>query len=278
MAGQKENAGVTGPRPEPITSIPLRYTHETAEMEGTLFLPSAPRGAVLLVHEFTGPGEYMFSHARRLADAGYIAFVCDMYGRSIRPATRDEASTTSRIYRNDRLLMRERVRAAFSALSRHSAVQGLAVAAIGFSFGGCAVLELARSGAPVAGVCSVYGYLQTTHPVPASTHKELPCGPILVLHGAHDKVVPLADVPPFVEEMRNAHMDCRTILYADAGHGFCHEGLVRNDTNGSWYCPRLAERAWQDIFSFLETAYTTERQGTADTAACASYESDAPRP
>ena len=239
-------------------------------LEGALFMPATgthptgtpPRAAVLLVHEFMGPGEYMHRHARRLSALGFVVLACDMYGAGVRPANPEEGSRVSRIYRGDRERMRRRLRASFDALRSHPATQGLPVFSLGFSFGGCAVLELARSGAPVDATCSVYGYLSTTHPLPPVEEKAVPCGPLLVLHGAHDRIVPLEDVAPFAQEMRDAQTDCRIILYSDAGHGFCNELLIPDEPLKSWYCPRLAHRAWKDILGFFDTVLATA-EGTA---------------
>jgi len=73
-------------------------------LEGALFMPATdthptgtpPRAAVLLVHEFMGPGEYMHRHARRLSALGFVVLACDMYGAGVRPANPEEGSRVSR--------------------------------------------------------------------------------------------------------------------------------------------------------------------------------------
>lgn len=237
-----------------VTISPLAYADNDTELEGMLFRPQTAHAAILLVHEFMGLEPSLLQHAQRLAEQGYVVLACDMYGKGIRPTTAEEASLYSRIYRADRIKMRQRIQAAFTALSSHPSATGLPVMSLGFSFGGCAVLELARSGAPVAATCSVYGYLNTSHPLPGSSAKSIPAGPMLVLHGSHDRVVPLAEVAPFVEEMQNAHISCRVNVYTDAGHGFCNETLVRDDRYNSWYCPDIAARAWREILTFFAEA------------------------
>ncbi len=237
----------------PITRVPLSYRHGSVELEGVLVRDeslSSPRPGVLLIHEFTGLTAPMLAHAERLAAEGYVVLAADMYGRGIRPADNAEASRVSRVYRNDRGLMRQRAAAGLAALAGVQGVREDALAILGFSFGGCAALELARSGAALAAACSVYGYLST--PLPA-----LPGGvrcPVLALHGARDKVVPLADVAPFAEEMRDAGVQCRLVIYTDAGHGFCNPEVRADARSGSAYDPLVAERAWREILSFLESA------------------------
>lgn len=236
-----------------ITRTPFLYRHGDSNLEGILArdesLPSLLPG-VLLIHEFTGLTAPMLAHAERLAAEGYIVLAADMYGQGILPADAAEASRISRIYRNDRRLMRERATAGLRALAGFEGIRKDSLAVLGFSFGGCAALELARSGAELAAACSVYGYLNTPFPaVPGDVR----C-PVLALHGAQDKVVPMAEVAPFVEEMRDANVRCRMVIYTDAGHGFCNPTVQTDARTGSFYDPDIAERAWKDVLDFLRVA------------------------
>lgn len=231
-----------------ITRTPHPYRHNDVELHGMLVRDealSAPCSGILLIHEFTGLDAPMLLHAERLAEAGYTVLAADMYGAL--PADRTEASRAARAFRSDRVLMRERAAAGLAALAEVEGVCKTSLAALGFSFGGCAALELARAGAELAAACSVYGYLHA--PVPAK-QGDVRC-PLLVLHGARDKVVPLADVQPFVEEMLNARAECRIVIYTDAGHGFCNPGEQPDERNGAAFDPIVAERAWRDILAFL---------------------------
>jgi hypothetical protein len=65
--------------------------------------------------------------------------------------------------------------------------------AIGYCFGGTTALELARSGADVAGVVSFHGGLSTPE---ASDAKQIKAK-VLALHGADDPYVPPAEVAAF---------------------------------------------------------------------------------
>jgi len=46
---------------------------------------------VLVVHDWTGLGDYAKMRARKLAELGYLAVAADIYGKGIRPATPQEA-------------------------------------------------------------------------------------------------------------------------------------------------------------------------------------------
>ena len=228
----------------------LAYRHGQTPLQGVLIAPtgqSGPLPGVLLIHEFTGLGEYMLAHARALARAGYAVLCADMYGAGLRPKTREEALALARIHRVDRALMRERAAAGLSALAELDRVDAGRLFAAGFSFGGCAALELARAGAPLLAAASFYGYLNTTLPArPGSIRARM-----LVLHGARDKVVPAGEIPAFMEEMERAGTDYRLVVYANAGHAFSNPEAPDNPAEGSAYCPETARKAWGELLAFF---------------------------
>lgn len=201
---------------------------------------------VLLVHEFMGIGDYLLPHAEALAAEGYAVFMCDMYGADIRPGDSHEASHVARTYREDRQLMRHRGRAGLEKLSELPGVAPQSLLALGFSFGGCAVLELARSGADILGAASFYGYLDTPRPCAPGDVK----AKLLVIHGVRDTVVSMTEVTDFADEMQNAQADCRIILHTAAGHGFSNETLGIDPVAPSAYCPVTAQRAWKSLLDF----------------------------
>ena len=233
-----------------IVHAPLTYHHDNVELEG-IFIHDDSRGTsmpgVLLIHEFMGLGEYLIPHGERLARQGYAVLLCDMYGKGIKPKYPSEASMQARIYRENRVLMRSRARAGLDALQNQPMTDQAKLFAVGFSFGGCTALELARSGANLAGTVSFYGYLNTV----------MPCGPgdvkgrILVLHGAHDRVVPMDEIPVFENEMRKAETDLRLVVFDDAGHGFANATQENDTATGAWYCEETSERAWATVLEFL---------------------------
>ncbi|WP_285906568.1 dienelactone hydrolase family protein [Pseudodesulfovibrio pelocollis] len=238
-----------------ITRTPLPYAHGPVRLMGRLVHDQtlarvAPLPGVLLVHEFTGPGEYMLPHAELLARHGYAVLLADMYGEDVRPGSRAEASATARIYRTDRQLMRHRARAGLDALAGLALVDPARLYAAGFSFGGCAALELARSGAPLLAAASFYGYLNTPLPCAAGDVK----GRILVLHGVHDAVVPMAEIPVFEDEMRRAGVDFRVVTYPDAGHGFANAGQPADPSTGSWYCRKTCDAAWNAALAYFSVS------------------------
>ena len=68
--------------------------------------------------------------------------------------------------------LRARATAALETLRKNEHVDASKIAAIGYCFGGTTVLELARSGADIAGVVSFHGDLAT--PTPAGPGQTRP--------------------------------------------------------------------------------------------------------
>ena len=76
------------------------------------------------------------------------------------------------------------------------------MAAIGYCFGGMAVLEMVRDGQnDLAGVVSFHDVLGTSTPLKPNTFQ----GKIFVLHGVDDPVVPDDQTMAFWKEMRDAN-------------------------------------------------------------------------
>jgi dienelactone hydrolase len=179
---------------------------------------SDKRPGILVVHGGAGMDAHARGRAKRLAEMGFVAFACDMYGIGV-AGNRERVMARIAELRDDRAKLCQRARAGLNVLLSHPQVDGR-IAAVGYCFGGMVVLELARSGAEIAGAVSVHGSLSTPGPAQSGTVK----AKILVCHGALDPHVPSTQVNAFVQEMNEAGADWQLIVYGGAMHGFTHEG------------------------------------------------------
>jgi dienelactone hydrolase len=136
---------------------------------------------------------------------------------------------------------------ALAALKAHPLADKGRVAAIGYCFGGTAVLELARSGAELNGVVSFHGGLATQVPASAGGIK----AKVLVLHGADDPSVPPADVQAFQEEMRRSGADWQMVAYGGAVHTFTNPAAGNDPSRGSAYNEKAALRSWEHMKVFF---------------------------
>ena len=239
--------------PGEIRSVAVEYADGEAVLEGYVAYDAAARGkrpGVLVIHEWWGLNDYARARTRQLAAMGYVAFAADIYGQGRRAATRAEAAQLAGPFRKDRALLRRRAACGLALLRRHELVDADKLAAIGFCFGGTAVLELARSGADLAAAVSFHGGLGTPRPASAGQIR----AKILVLHGADDPGVPADEVAAFQAEMRSAKADWQMVFYGGTVHAFTNPAAGDDASRGAAYDERAARRSWTAMQTlFAET-------------------------
>lgn len=205
------------------------------------------RPGVVVVHEWMGLNDYAKDRARQLAGLGYVAFAADIYGKGIRAKDANEAGRLAGKFKGDLPLLRSRARAAFDTLAKNPRVDVAKIFAMGYCFGGTTALELARGGAPLAGVVSFHGGLATKNPADAKNVK----GPVLVLHGAADPYVPPAEVAAFQKEMDDAKVDWQMVFYAGAVHAFTNPAAGNDPSKGAAYDAKADRRSWEAMKAFF---------------------------
>jgi dienelactone hydrolase len=234
-----------------IETKTVEYQQGDTRLVGYLAYPQEvkePRPGVLVVHEWLGLNDYAKQRAEQLAKLGYVAFAADIYGDGKVAADRKEAGALSSTYKKDRALLRARVAAGLAALKAQPGVAPGKVVAIGYCFGGTTVLELARSGAEVAGVVSFHGGLDSPAPQDArNIHAR-----VLALHGADDPYVPAEQVAGFEEEMRKGSVDWQLIAYGNAVHGFTNPAHGNDNSKGAAYNAAADARSWLAMRQFLD--------------------------
>jgi dienelactone hydrolase len=209
------------------------------------------RPGVLVVHEWYGLNDYAKSRARQLAQMGYVALAADMYGNGVAATDAAEAGKLAKALRDDRPLMRARAREAIETLRKNPLCDPQRIAAIGYCFGGGVVLELARSGADIAGVVSFHGNLDTPNPDDAKNIR----AKVLVLHGADDPHVNAAQIANFQQEMRNANVDWQMIFYGGAVHSFTNPAAGDDPSRGVAYNAAADRRSWEAMKRFFDEIF-----------------------
>lgn len=232
----------------------VEYQQGDTVLEGVLAYDptmSSTRPGIVVVHDWMGVSDYVKDRARQLAELGYVVLAADIYGKGVRPETREAAAAEAGKYRADRALLRARVRAAVDVLKKRLEVDPTRIAAIGYCFGGGTVLELARDGADIAGVVSFHGNLDTPNPADAKNIK----AKVLVLHGADDPHVPPAQVTAFQEEMRTAGVDWQLVMYGGAVHSFSNPGAGSDYSQGNAYNEKADKRSWIAMKDFFKELF-----------------------
>jgi dienelactone hydrolase len=234
-----------------ITERDWPYRDQDLPLTGVLVrdesLPGL-RPGLLLVHGGAGLDQHARQQARRYAVLGYVVLACDMFGDGV-AGDRDRIIQCVTGLRDDPALLARRAGAGLAALSDCPGTS-TGRAAVGFCFGGLAVLTLARTGAPIAAAVSIHGSLATSNPAGPGQVKAR----VLACHGALDPHVPPAEVAAFAAEMNEAGADWQLIMYGGAQHGFTHARAVSGAMPGVGYDPRADARSFAATRRFLAEA------------------------
>jgi dienelactone hydrolase len=236
-----------------IKETAVEYTSGGVTCEGWHVYDDAKSGqrpGILVVHQWTGVSDNEKMRAKMLAELGYNVFVADIYGKGVRPQP-PEAGKEAGKYKNDRALYRERLRDALAVLNKDERTDSSKVAAIGYCFGGTGVLELARSGAEVAGVVSFHGNLNTPNPEDAREIK----GQVLVCHGEDDPFVPGGEVEAFHSEMKVAGVKYLFESYPRAVHSFTQKSAGDDVSKGAAYNAEADAKSWDTMKDFFATLF-----------------------
>ena len=201
---------------------------------------AAKRPGLMMVPDWKGVTPAAVEKAKLIANAGYVVLVADMYGKGVRPKDDKAAGAlVGKIYQ-DLPTLRARAAAALDFLrsqAENAPIDTSRIGAFGFCFGGKTVLELARSGADLAGVVSFHGGLDTSMPAQPGALKTS----MLVLNGADDSYVPAAQIQGFQSEMKAAGADWQFVNFSGAVHCFALESA--NSPPGCVYNAVAAKRA-----------------------------------
>jgi dienelactone hydrolase len=175
--------------------------------------PNAPM--VLLIHDWDGLTDYEIKRSQMIADLGYSVFAADLFGAGIRPTKiEDMKQHTGELYK-DRDKLRKLLNGALDTAKAQGLNTGDAVA-VGYCFGGAAVLELARAGADLKGFVTFHGGLATPEGQDYSKAK----GKYLILHGSADTAITLDVFTELAKQLEANHIDHEMISYSGAPHAF----------------------------------------------------------
>ncbi len=207
-----------------------------------------PRPGVLICPDAGGLRENARAAARRLAEAGYVAFALDLHGQTF--DTVESASTATRVLADDLEALLARANAAFGVLLGQQEVDPARTAAIGFCFGGRVALELARSGAHLQCTVGFHSTLSTSHPADAVHIR----GKVLVCLGTNDPVVPEAQRTEFVAEMTRGNVDFQMLLMP-VKHGFTDPSIDAHNHPALAYSESAARRSWSAMLALFDESF-----------------------
>lgn len=232
----------------------IEYKVGDITFKSKLVLPQKADGkklpVVVLFPDWMGNGEFLLEKAKEISKLGYAAFAADVYGdgKLAKDAT-EAAQLAGALKEGKREELRKRVKAGIDNAKFQKEVDSSKVVAIGYCFGGTAVLEHARTGESLAGVVSFHGNLDTINPGTKFNTK------LLVLHGALDPYVKKEDIDKFKDELTKARADYQWVEYSGAVHSFTNPKAGNDISKGAAYNKSADMRSWQHFKDFLNEVF-----------------------
>ena len=241
-----------------MQSRPVEWKVGNDTFSGTLVHDDASSGkrpGLVMVPNWMGANESAVEKAKAIAGTDYVVLVADVYGKGVRPGDSKEAlAQVRKVYADGGVALRARMNEAVRVLQAQAGSTPLdasRIGAIGFCFGGGAVLELARSGTRLAGVVSFHGNLDSYLPAGNAINT-----PVLVLNGANDKDVTVEVATAFKKEMDAAGADWQFVDFGGAAH--CFTQPESNDPPNCVYNERAAKRSFGMMRDFFRERFAAK--------------------
>ena len=231
----------------------VEYRDGDTVLEGILAwddAQSGPRPGVLVSHAWGGRSDFEDGKARALAELGYAGFALDLYGKGVRGSNPEENGALMQPFLDDRAMLQQRLLVSLETLRAQDEVAADTVAAIGFCFGGLCVLDIARTGADIAGVVSFHGLFMP----PGNTEGNTVTARVLALHGWDDPMAPPDAAVALGAELSAMGADWQLHAYGNTMHAFTNPAA--NDSQmGTVYDATAERRSWQAMQNFLNELF-----------------------
>jgi dienelactone hydrolase len=177
---------------------------------------------------------------------GYVGFAMDVYGKGTQTTDFDRNRAMMDALRDDRPELQARLLAGLDCLRDQPEVDAAKTAAIGFCFGGLSVLDLARTGADVAGVVSLHGIFVP----PGNTEGNRITAKVLALHGWEDPLATPEEVVALADELTSMGADWQIHAYGNTTHAFTNPAADDRE-GGKQYNAAADRRSWTATEYFL---------------------------
>lgn len=237
---------------------PVEWKIGKQAFAGYVVYDDAVRGklpGLVMVPNWMGVNAGAVEKAKRIAADKYVILVADVYGKGVNPKDHDEAKQALQAAYSAPEGLAARVAKAVDVLKQQGGTSPLdagRIGAIGFCFGGGAVLDLARSGADVAAVASFHGNLKAS----VEPGQEGVKAGVLVLNGADDASVSAQDRTRFVEQMDAAKADWQFVDFGGTVHCFTEPGESEGNCR---YNERSATRAFRMMDAFFAERFAAAK-------------------
>ena len=202
---------------------------------------------VLIIPTVMGVQPLEIGFAEKLVALGYHAVVADLFGKRFKPVIdRGEAFAAMGELREDRAALRNQLLAVLGEVQKREHVDRERFAVIGYCFGGQCALDVARSGADIAGVASFHGLFDPPGLPPKPIKAK-----VVAFHGWEDPMVPPEAVAALGKELTDGGADWQIHAYGNVAHGFTNPTASTLGVAGVEYNEAAARRSWAGLELFL---------------------------
>jgi len=211
---------------------------------------------VIIIPTVMGVQPLELGFAEKLVGLGCHAVVADLFGRRFTPVVDKEAAFAAMgELRADRAALRRRLLAIVDEVRKRDHVDKERIAVIGYCFGGQCALDVARSGADVAGVAAFHGLFDPCGLPPQPIKAR-----VAAYHGWDDPMVPPEAVIALGRELTEAGADWQIHAYGHVGHGFTNPRADLMNIEGVAYNEAAERRSWVSLENYLAELFGTSTQ------------------
>ena len=222
-----------------IKGMMVSYKSGNDSVQAYLAMPEGdgPFPGLIVIHEWWGLTDWIKRNADSFADEGYAALSIDLY-RGRTTSNPEEAKELSGSVPKDRAI--SDLKSAYAYLQNLSHVDKEKIGSIGWCMGGGYSLLAALNIPTLSGCIIAYGRLTND----VNEIKKINC-PILGIFADKDPNITPAKVKEFQKLLRDEGKENHIIIYPNVSHAFM------NPNNIKGYSDSTAEKAWDEIYSFL---------------------------
>lgn len=240
-----------------IDQNPIGHAFNGEELESVLVTDGSDKAlpGVIIIPTVMGVTDLEIGFARDLVGRGYNALVADIFGKEFRGAPRDTMFGEMNRLGSDRASLRDRLLSILELARAQSEVDSGRIAVIGFCFGGKCALDLARSGADIAGAASFHGLFDPPGWAVGEGAPQPIKAKVAAYHGWDDPMAPPEAVVALASELTEAGADWQIHAYGHTGHGFTNPQASELGIDGVFYTQAAARRSFASLYLFLDELF-----------------------
>jgi dienelactone hydrolase len=138
--------------------------------------------------------------------------------------------------------------AGLALLKQQPQVNPKKIGAAGYCFGGTVALEMARAGKPLDAIATFHAGLA---PRGDPARKGKMKAPVLAQTGGQDPMIPPEQVSAFEEEMKQAGVKAKVIVYPGARHAFTNPDADKAGMDALAYDAEADRKSWEEAARFF---------------------------